>query len=183
MTDSTPAFACGTVHRKTIPVLRPLLPDAKAIMPYIAKIDASRVYSNFGPLVAEFPGQTCAKTIDCASICARNELRHHRVDRHGPGDCVYRRQSPPARPHAFVHFRRHSRGHGSDAAFVLTSRISTQLAGHSILNGCWVVQLLTESRSSSRSGLSAVRSRSLTGWNFRNRQGFRSCSTAPPDLP
>ena len=38
----------------TIPVLRPLLPNAAAIAPYISRIDASRIYSNFGPLTREF---------------------------------------------------------------------------------------------------------------------------------
>lgn len=36
---------------KYIPVLRPLLPEHKAIVPYLKDIDKSRWYSNFGPLV------------------------------------------------------------------------------------------------------------------------------------
>lgn len=38
----------------TIPVMRPRLPSADALLPYLSRIDASRVYSNFGPLVREF---------------------------------------------------------------------------------------------------------------------------------
>jgi len=39
---------------RPIPVLRPSLPDAAAIAPYLSRIDASRIYSNFGPLTREF---------------------------------------------------------------------------------------------------------------------------------
>lgn len=38
-------------NQKTIPVLRPLLPSADAIFPYLKKIDENRWYANFGPLV------------------------------------------------------------------------------------------------------------------------------------
>jgi dTDP-4-amino-4,6-dideoxygalactose transaminase len=36
------------------PVLRPLLPTADKLLPYLEKIDANRWYTNLGPLVAEF---------------------------------------------------------------------------------------------------------------------------------
>lgn len=36
-----------------IPVARPLLPSAGAILPYLERIDALRIYSNFGPLARE----------------------------------------------------------------------------------------------------------------------------------
>ena len=36
-----------------IPVMRPLLPTAEAIFPFLKKIDSSRVYSNFGPMEHE----------------------------------------------------------------------------------------------------------------------------------
>jgi dTDP-4-amino-4,6-dideoxygalactose transaminase len=36
-----------------IPVLRPLLPSADRLAPYLQQIDANRVYSNFGPLSME----------------------------------------------------------------------------------------------------------------------------------
>jgi dTDP-4-amino-4,6-dideoxygalactose transaminase len=35
-------------------VMKPKLPQADAVLPYLRKIDASRLYSNFGPLNAEF---------------------------------------------------------------------------------------------------------------------------------
>jgi dTDP-4-amino-4,6-dideoxygalactose transaminase len=38
---------------KKIPVMRPLLPDADSVYPYLKKIDENRWYSNFGPLNAE----------------------------------------------------------------------------------------------------------------------------------
>ena len=36
-----------------IPVMRPRLPDADALLPYLRRIDANRWYSNFGPLGQE----------------------------------------------------------------------------------------------------------------------------------
>lgn len=36
-----------------LPAFRPLLPDAEQLLPYLRRIDAARVYSNHGPLVAE----------------------------------------------------------------------------------------------------------------------------------
>ena len=37
-----------------IPVLKPRLPAVEQLLPYLQRIDASRVYSNFGPLAREF---------------------------------------------------------------------------------------------------------------------------------
>lgn len=37
-----------------IPVMRPLLPPAQALLPYIEKIDEARWYSNMGPMVTAF---------------------------------------------------------------------------------------------------------------------------------
>ena len=34
----------------TIPVMRPCLPSARILTPYLEKIDSARIYSNFGPL-------------------------------------------------------------------------------------------------------------------------------------
>jgi dTDP-4-amino-4,6-dideoxygalactose transaminase len=36
-----------------IPVARPKLPNAEAILPFLRRIDETRIYSNFGPLVRE----------------------------------------------------------------------------------------------------------------------------------
>ena len=36
-----------------LPVMRPQLPTAERVLPYLARIDQARVYSNFGPLTAE----------------------------------------------------------------------------------------------------------------------------------
>jgi dTDP-4-amino-4,6-dideoxygalactose transaminase len=46
-------------HRDTreIPVLRPLLPTAERLLPYLSRIDASRCYTNWGPLVSELEGR------------------------------------------------------------------------------------------------------------------------------
>lgn len=37
-----------------VPVARPCMPTADAILPYLERIDAARWYSNFGPLLTEF---------------------------------------------------------------------------------------------------------------------------------
>ena len=42
-----------TGSRAMKPVLRPKLPSARALLPYLERMDAARVYSNFGPLVCE----------------------------------------------------------------------------------------------------------------------------------
>src|SRR5215813_542756 len=36
---------------QAVPVMRPKLPVAERIAPYMRQIDGSRIYSNFGPLV------------------------------------------------------------------------------------------------------------------------------------
>jgi dTDP-4-amino-4,6-dideoxygalactose transaminase len=44
------------VHRQSadwIPILRPQLPDAKSLLPYIRRIDECRIYTNWGPLASE----------------------------------------------------------------------------------------------------------------------------------
>jgi dTDP-4-amino-4,6-dideoxygalactose transaminase len=38
---------------REIPVLRPLLPTAERLLPYLSRIDASRCYTNWGPLASE----------------------------------------------------------------------------------------------------------------------------------
>ena len=40
-----------------LPVARPLLPPAEAILPYMRRIDVARWYSNFGPLLTDFEGR------------------------------------------------------------------------------------------------------------------------------
>ena len=43
-----------------LPVMKPKLPPARAIAPYLDRIDAARVYSNFGPISAEFDRRLAA---------------------------------------------------------------------------------------------------------------------------
>jgi dTDP-4-amino-4,6-dideoxygalactose transaminase/SAM-dependent methyltransferase len=43
----------GAAAQREIPVLRPLLPDAGSLAPYLRRIDATRIYSNHGPLSQE----------------------------------------------------------------------------------------------------------------------------------
>ena len=40
-----------------IPVLRPQLPRTERLLPYLQRIDAARVYTNWGPLACEFEGR------------------------------------------------------------------------------------------------------------------------------
>ena len=44
-----------------IPIMRPKLPSADRLMPYLQKLDASRTYSNFGPLVRSFEDRLAAR--------------------------------------------------------------------------------------------------------------------------
>ena len=48
-------------EHQPIPVLRPQLPDADALLPYIRRIDATRIYSNQGPLSLEFEERVCTE--------------------------------------------------------------------------------------------------------------------------
>ncbi len=52
--DSPSASAASSVATEPIPVLKPLLPSTEELLPYLQRIDGSRVYSNFGPLSQEF---------------------------------------------------------------------------------------------------------------------------------
>jgi dTDP-4-amino-4,6-dideoxygalactose transaminase len=49
---ASPSATSSATQR--VPVLRPLLPRYEALEPYLRRIDATRVYSNYGPLVLEF---------------------------------------------------------------------------------------------------------------------------------
>ena len=51
-----------------IPICKPLLPPAESILPYLRRLDASRIYSNFGPLVREFEARF-------AQSCSVKDLR------------------------------------------------------------------------------------------------------------
>jgi dTDP-4-amino-4,6-dideoxygalactose transaminase len=48
-----------TADSSTIPVLRPLLPSAERLAPYLRRIDETRIYTNWGPLVIELEGRLC----------------------------------------------------------------------------------------------------------------------------
>ena len=55
MTSSCPkrTDADGLAPLKAVSVLRPSLPAADAIMPFLRRMDATRAYSNYGPLWRE----------------------------------------------------------------------------------------------------------------------------------
>src|ERR1700682_5754791 len=44
----------------TIPVMRPVLPAADRLLPYLKQIDHARIYSNFGPLALSFERRLAA---------------------------------------------------------------------------------------------------------------------------
>ena len=46
---------------KQIPLMRPKLPDATQLLPYLREIDANRWYSNFGPLEQRLTGRFAAQ--------------------------------------------------------------------------------------------------------------------------
>jgi len=46
---------------KDISLMRPQLPSARELLPYLSRIDASRQYSNAGPLLAEFEARLAEK--------------------------------------------------------------------------------------------------------------------------
>jgi dTDP-4-amino-4,6-dideoxygalactose transaminase len=45
---------------RPLPVMRPQLPATERLLPYLSRIDQSRIYSNFGPLTAEFEDRLAA---------------------------------------------------------------------------------------------------------------------------
>jgi len=54
------ALSSGTKESgETVPVLRPQLPRADRLLPYLHRIDATRVYSNHGPLSLELERRLC----------------------------------------------------------------------------------------------------------------------------
>lgn len=48
-------------EQRTIPVMRPQLPPAERILPYLKRVDESRIYSNFGPLVQELQARLATR--------------------------------------------------------------------------------------------------------------------------
>lgn len=65
------------VADQIVELMRPLLPDAKMILPYLEQIDNNRWYSNFGPLEREFQrrlaehfGLVPSEVVTCSSATA-----------------------------------------------------------------------------------------------------------------
>src|SRR3954447_25841405 len=44
-----------------IPVLRPRLPSAEQLLPYLRRIDATRIYTSWGPLALELEQHLCRR--------------------------------------------------------------------------------------------------------------------------
>ena len=51
----------GNQVEPTIPVLRPRLPSAEQLLPYLRRIDATRVYTSWGPLALELEERLCRR--------------------------------------------------------------------------------------------------------------------------
>ena len=51
----------GDQIEPTIPVLRPRLPSAEQLLPYLRRIDATRVYTSWGPLALELEERLCRR--------------------------------------------------------------------------------------------------------------------------
>lgn len=51
-----------------VPLLRPVLPSAQELLPFLRRIDASGLYTNFGPLHAELLNQLLMQQSDRSSI-------------------------------------------------------------------------------------------------------------------
>src|SRR4029453_3453239 len=58
-TSASRRMSSMTHHRAAheIPVLRPLLPTAERLLPYLSRIAPSRGYTNWGPLASELGGR------------------------------------------------------------------------------------------------------------------------------
>lgn len=92
-----------------IPLMRPQLPDADRLMPYLKEIDSNRWYSNFGPLERRFEARLAAhfglgeRQVVCVangtqalSIALRSEARYP------VGYCLMPSFTFAATPHAAV---------------------------------------------------------------------------------
>ena len=68
--------AADSAPQRRIPVLKPLLPKAPALLPYLERIDAERTYSNWGPLVTELSERLCRKfgTPRESVVCANSGM-------------------------------------------------------------------------------------------------------------
>jgi dTDP-4-amino-4,6-dideoxygalactose transaminase len=78
VTQHTAPFARPS---ESVPIARPELPKAEALLPYLRRIDDARWYSNFGPLLTEFEARlaarfdsqtqivTCANATQGLSLC------------------------------------------------------------------------------------------------------------------
>lgn len=55
-----PVSAASTMST-SVPAYRPRLPDSGQVLPYLRRIDASRIYSNHGPLVGELEARLAAR--------------------------------------------------------------------------------------------------------------------------
>lgn len=66
--EATLELRASTRSEFAVQVMRPQMATAAAILPYLRRIDESRIYSNFGPLVEEF-GARLARRLDLAPDC------------------------------------------------------------------------------------------------------------------
>jgi dTDP-4-amino-4,6-dideoxygalactose transaminase len=68
----TPVIETALLQR-FVPVLRPQLPLAAKLLPYLERIDANRVYANWGPLVGELGDRLCGTfSVPAGSVVCAN---------------------------------------------------------------------------------------------------------------
>ena len=61
--------AASALAQAKVPVARPRLPNAEAVLPYLRRIDEARWYSNFGPLITELEQRLSARLGPGALVC------------------------------------------------------------------------------------------------------------------
>src|SRR3954469_25766004 len=67
--SSSALLSAAEVAVPPVPVARPLMPSAEAILPYLQRIDAKRWYSNFGPLLIELEARLAARFTRPTLVC------------------------------------------------------------------------------------------------------------------
>ncbi len=103
------APAAVPAPRPGVPVARPKLPEAEALLPYLRRIDRSRVYANWGPLNAELEarlGQRFGASVVTLStgtdglICALRAALEDKPAAQRRGLCLMPAWTFVATPHA-----------------------------------------------------------------------------------
>jgi dTDP-4-amino-4,6-dideoxygalactose transaminase len=108
----TPFFrAEAPVALRAIPVARPKLPPAEALLPYLRRMDAARIYANWGPLNTELEARLAARfeasvvTVSTATdglICALRAALEDKPEAQRRGLCLMPAWTFVATAHAAI---------------------------------------------------------------------------------